>query len=163
MAIPKLLNRLLNTLTLISLLAFLLISASLLHEIRIDRSNFRLALSGDLTLATGHYIKVPGFDAEHDAHWHTWLDNQARFITWQEPGESTRRWELKLPLRFLIPATAALPFIRATIWLILFRRFVKRVTAGKCARCGYDLRATRAQCPECGLADQGHFIAHAEW
>lgn len=149
--ILKLLARLLNILTLLSLLAFLLICASLFHDIRIDRPNFHLAIYGDLSLATGHYIKDPSWDAEHDAHWRTWLDNQARFITWREPGEPTRRWELKLPLRFLLPATAALPFIRATIWLILFRRFVKRVTTGKCAHCGYDLRATPTQCPECGL------------
>jgi hypothetical protein len=44
--------------------------------------------------------------------------------------------------------TAILP----AIWLVSFRlnRRKQRQVAGLCRRCGYDLRASKGRCPECG-------------
>ena len=56
-------------------------------------------------------------------------------------------WNLQVPywfltLIFMLPAALA-PFS-------LRRR--RRVDAGLCAHCGYDIRATPQRCPECGTA-----------
>jgi len=58
--------------------------------------------------------------------------------------------ELKLPFRILMRYTAIVP----TLWLISFllrlRRQRRRVLQQLCLNCGYDLRASSEQCPECG-------------
>lgn len=35
-------------------------------------------------------------------------------------------------------------------WLSTKRRLSRRIRSGQCVNCGYDLRATPEQCPECG-------------
>ena len=142
----KYFNFLINSLTVLSLLAFVLICITAsIHVIEINRPGFNLFINGDFSVSNGWYIKDPGWESGREPEWHTWLDGQARFITWHEPGEKRKRWLLKLPQRLLLPATAALPFIRGTIWLVLLSRFVRRVTSGKCGRCGYDSPAELVQ------------------
>lgn len=51
-----------------------------------------------------------------------------------------------LPYWILLAATVAVPF---AMLLKSFRRRV-RVRSGRCASCGYDVRASGARCPECG-------------
>jgi hypothetical protein len=55
-------------------------------------------------------------------------------------------WEATVP--FWMPAVlfGALPTASA----VRFRRHRFRRRAGRCGRCGYDLRATPDRCPECG-------------
>jgi len=53
-----------------------------------------------------------------------------------------------VPWWMLIALALIAPALRAAWWRI--RR--RRVGAGRCAVCGYDLRATPLRCPECGAA-----------
>jgi hypothetical protein len=53
-----------------------------------------------------------------------------------------------VPYWFLALATAVLPALRARRWR--GRRRERCVRLGLCGDCGYDLRASERQCPECG-------------
>ena len=54
---------------------------------------------------------------------------------------------LAVPHWALVLATGTLP----GIWLVAWRRRHRRAPSpGRCASCGYDLRATPDRCPECG-------------
>jgi hypothetical protein len=50
------------------------------------------------------------------------------------------------PLWFPLAMATILPMV----WLISRYRHANRHRRGLCSRCGYDLRATPEQCPECG-------------
>ena len=57
------------------------------------------------------------------------------------------------PARWIIVPLWMLSLVSATLplaWLWHRRRIARRVRTGFCFVCGYDLRATPAQCPECG-------------
>lgn len=60
-----------------------------------------------------------------------------------------------VPYRFLImpwsyPMAVLLPL--ALVWIAALIRRARRVPPGHCRNCGYDMRATPEQCPECGAA-----------
>jgi hypothetical protein len=63
------------------------------------------------------------------------------------PGTSrvARGVALALPYWFIISVTGILPLL----WTTRFRK--KDHAAALCPRCGYDVRATPGQCPECGI------------
>jgi hypothetical protein len=54
-----------------------------------------------------------------------------------------------LPYWLVTSLSAVLP----VVWVRKFRR--TRYRAGLCPHCGYDLRATPEQCPECGQKAAG--------
>jgi hypothetical protein len=68
------------------------------------------------------------------------------------PGTYRGRWcRAHVPYWALAPAFlgAGLPAARASV---ARRRRLRRLAAGCCPSCGYDLRATPGRCPECGTA-----------
>ena len=60
-------------------------------------------------------------------------------------------YRLTVPYWFLVCAGSLLPLAWAWAWRT-GRRRARRLRAGLCPRCGYDLRATPDRCPECGAA-----------
>ena len=68
------------------------------------------------------------------------------------PDYSDHMYSVIVPWWFLVLATALLP----ARWAVRFGREVLRRrrenARGRCRHCGYDLRATPTQCPECGAA-----------
>jgi hypothetical protein len=76
-------------------------------------------------------------------------------------GRPDRHWierEFEFPA-LLIPAFF---WILPAIWIGFLpremrrRRANRRMIAGFCGNCGYDLRASRARCPECGVMPNHH-------
>ena len=67
-----------------------------------------------------------------------WNDYDSQFIPTHEFGFCVPSWVIAL-------AAAVLP---TRLWRIYSRR--THGSSGRCARCGYDLRATPDRCPECG-------------
>jgi hypothetical protein len=58
---------------------------------------------------------------------------------------------VQAPMWFVILLFALLPLV-AGVRLARRRRRARRLAAGCCIACGYDLRASPERCPECGRA-----------
>jgi hypothetical protein len=86
----------------------------------------------------------------------TWGDWWFEFNRWsRNPGENPRYIEETLltvivPYWTLVTSTAIPP----GWWLATRLKRWRRGAAGRCLRCGYDLRATPTRCPECGTVVQ---------
>ena len=79
-----------------------------------------------------------------------------KFEREDRPRSTTRRtWELTVPYGCLMLLAAAVPGGRAGAVLVRRRVRGRRLRDGRCAACGYDLRASPGRCPECGAGWAG--------
>lgn len=74
----------------------------------------------------------------------TWRGDHKEFST--GPGYRLVQHDLPMPYLLLAILCGAMP----TAGLVRAFSRRRRVRNGRCRRCGYDLRATRGRCPECG-------------
>ena len=80
------------------------------------------------------------------------VDARGALGFWRVYGSSARgvfRWEIDgwvVPWWSVVLSTALLPVAQA----LRGAKRVRRRRSGRCAACGYDLRATPGRCPECG-------------
>jgi hypothetical protein len=96
-----------------------------------------------------------GFAAESgtsrlNSSWRPKLTHRFLGVEWDRRFDgkaSHTTWTLVVPHAYLLILTAMLPAIRC----LQSARRKRRIRAGFCARCGYDLRATPNLCPECGV------------
>jgi hypothetical protein len=70
------------------------------------------------------------------------LNGEKAIITWRK----LRYSGVAAPAWFIAMLAAILP----VHWVCQWKRKDRRVKAGLCRKCGYDLRATPERCPECG-------------
>ena len=67
---------------------------------------------------------------------------------------SRPRRYLTVPLWAMCFGLLLLPAARTTGYVICRWRASRRLWAGRCPACGYDLRASPGRCPECGAVDE---------
>jgi hypothetical protein len=95
--------------------------------------------------ATGaviHRVYVPG---ALEVYW-----SRGQFIRLEAPPlYFGRQWVVSVSWWLVALVACVLPTVRG---VRAWARARRRAALGRCARCGYDLRATPERCPECGTA-----------
>jgi len=67
--------------------------------------------------------------------------------------------KIRLPYWIPIFLTALLPLLMLGRWTRTRWQSIRRQRAGLCPNCGYDLRASKERCPECGTPIPAHQTA----
>jgi hypothetical protein len=83
-------------------------------------------------------------------HYHAWIDTAMSATGTQLPGVYGRGSEFWLTMLWPLLLTAILPLLMVFRFLRYGTRRQRRLRAGLCPTCGYDLRAAPERCPECG-------------
>ena len=82
---------------------------------------------------------------DHVVRWHGFGYGSEHSTPRGRDETETRGWICVAPIWSLLVVFGLLPSYRLVRW---FRR--RKYPAGHCRNCGYDLRASPNQCPECG-------------
>ena len=127
------------------------------HAVEVDRGELRISQleSGDCLdehdygpqESHGEYSR---FILRYTDPYHTRTDRQWAGIRWTKKavGEHGPACVLSIPLGYVAGVLAVCPGFWLGLRGPLERR--RRLRAGLCLVCGYDLRATKTRCPECG-------------
>jgi hypothetical protein len=125
------------------------------------QANHEFALAQDAYAQSGRDLEdhlTPEQQAAREqfhAHVQAAAEIQQEFV--RQNSQLRQQWTQKPPIRWsircgLVTAMAML-FPAGFLWRALVRRRASlRRKNNRCARCGYDLRATPQRCPECGTA-----------
>ena len=80
-------------------------------------------------------------------------------LLWVVVGErSALQRVTHVPFGWAIQELAA-PWLPLVALLVAWRPWPRKVPPGACHSCGYDLRASRERCPECGSPAEGNVLA----
>lgn len=111
-----------------------------------DHSRLASNALGGFIPSSGWYYSAPEAEAAQIHLWPTY-EATGTFVPPDSKGYGFNgSATLKLPYWLLLSAAAILPSITLT------RAFRNRARPhGVCRKCGYDLRASKERCPECGM------------
>ncbi len=129
------------------------------YQLRIERGLCRLSYDRARPLGATYQQTVRAAGVPHIVLGKNWVvENPAfkwfRDYTWWFPNGSpieATRWGIGICIPLSVPTLlfVALFALSRPLWHSRRRR---RERLGLCLRCGYDLRASEARCPECGAA-----------
>jgi hypothetical protein len=121
-------------------------------------SSFRLGYRPDLSPTSIDYTRVWILPPEPPEHHFLGLGYESNAETWTMLSgvPLTRRTTVVWTPLWLVILFSVLPVVPRVARMAIRRR---RIQAGRCISCGYDLRGSPAQCPECGRAGPGRIAA----
>jgi hypothetical protein len=130
-------------------------------EFGVDRGRIYLSLLGRAWRPGIHHLVLyPASATSSEADYRQWTPDfenaDSKFDAWvfaialrkRHPGFWTFSYKTIVARLWPPAALTALPTVIAIASSIRRRR---RIEKGRCPNCGYDLRATPENCPECGL------------
>jgi hypothetical protein len=102
-----------------------------------------------MSFITGRWISLPLNDAPFASH-------RVRYeVGLNGRGMHFYRGQSDTIEKYAIPHWALAGIALLAVWGSSLLRKRPGILPGRCARCGYDLRATPGRCPECGPTTAG--------